>query len=167
MQNIAATFLDYFRLERKRVGCGLQVRELERWKELKDQLDTEVAGSCQERRTSPRVPTRLHCSFASRTEFDKAVITNLSQGGVFISTTSPLAVGSKLSLNLHVGTEGTTIGVEGIVVSNHVGREFDTSSTGMGVRFSRVGAETIQAIYDLYEHELERELLEKVQLGSG
>jgi uncharacterized protein (TIGR02266 family) len=159
MKNVAGVFLDYFRLERKRGGAGLTVQELERWSAQKQRLDSHMrqqAGS-RSARTSVRVRTRLHCAFASKSEFDAAVITNLSAGGVFVATNTPLPIGEKLRLKIHVASAGASIDVEGVVVSNNVGRGLDPGVAGMGVRFTGAGGETIDQIHDLYERELERE----------
>lgn len=161
MENVAGVFLEYFRLERKRTRAGLSVQELERWSRLKGRLDRQMlrdaAMKPEHARASLRVPTRLHCSFASRSDFDEAVITNLSAGGVFIATTSPLPIGEKLNLHMHVAETGASIEVEAVVVSTNVGRHYATTVPGMGVRFSRVGADTVAEIHDLYERELARE----------
>lgn len=159
MQNVAGAFLDFFRLERKRGGAGLTVQELERWSALKRKLDGHMRQQAgpNPARASVRVPTRLHCAFACQSEFDAAVITNLSAGGVFISTKTPLPIGEKLRLKVHIASAGASIDVEGIVVSNNVGRGLDPGVVGMGVRFSGAGGDTIEQIHDLYERELARE----------
>ncbi len=162
MQNVAGAFLDFFRLERRRVGTGLTVRELERWSALKRRLDAHMKAQAgpNPARASLRVPTRLQCAFASKSEFDAAVITNLSAGGVFIATTSPLPIGDKLRLKIEAA--GARIDVEGVVVSNNVGRGMDPGVAGMGVRFVGSGSGTVEEIHDLYERELAREAA-----GSG
>ena len=165
MENVAGAFLEYFRLERKRTRAGLSVTELERWSRLKGRLDRQMlrdAGMKRERaRASVRVPTRLHCAFASRSDFDEAVITNLSAGGVCIATTSPLPIGERLTLQIHVAGGGASIEVEAEVVTTNVGRNYATTVPGMGVRFSHLGADTIAQIHDLYERELEREAVKQ------
>ena len=125
-------------------------------------MQGEAAARPGQARASVRIPTRLHCSFACRSDFDDAVITNLSAGGVFVSTTTPLPIGEELRLHIHVTETGANIELEGVVVSNNVGRGFDPGTHGMGVRFSRVGTSTVDAIHDLYEQELEREAAEPV-----
>lgn len=165
MDDVAGPFLEYFRLERKRGGVGLTVPELERWSALKRMLDEKMraqAGS-DPARGSVRVPTRLHCTFACQRDFDAAVITNLSAGGVFIETRTPLEVGESLRLKIHIADHGASVEVEGTVVSNHVGCRFDTDVAGMGVRFAGGASDTIAKIHDLYERELEREVREGAQ----
>ena len=173
MPNMARRFLEYFRLERKRAGSGLSVRELERWSKLKQEIEhhrqragpgQKKANSGPDQRRSARVPTRLHCSYASTSDFSDAIITNLSTGGVFISTSQPLPMGETLRLHLHVAGSEASIEVEAVVVSTNVGRHLDAES-GMGLRFSRMSSEIVKEIQVLYEKELERQL--EVQKGPG
>ncbi len=103
---VGMLFLQYTRLERKRTHEGLTVAELERWSALKRRLNQRFSPGLEEsqadRRESVRVPTNLHCSFESIGSFESAFITNLSSGGVFISTASPLPIGSKVELKIKI-----------------------------------------------------------------
>jgi uncharacterized protein (TIGR02266 family) len=160
MKNVAEAFLAYFRLDRKRIDRGLTVQELEHWTALKRTVDVQMrrqAGSNPVRK-SVRVPTRLQCAFASKSDLDAALITNLSTGGVFIATSTPLPVGDRVRLQIGIASRGACIEVDGEVVSNNVGTGLDPGVAGMGLRFiGTAGEETIDQIYDLYERELERE----------
>lgn len=169
MKNVAGAFLDYFRLERKRCGAGLTVQELERWSARKNQVDVHMRRQAGSNRTRAflRVPTRLHCAFASKSEFDAAAITDLSVGGIFIATTTPMAIDDELRLEIHIGGGGASIEVEGVVVSNSVGRGPGPGVAGMGVRFVGGGGETIDQIHDLYERELEREAQARPRPRTG
>lgn len=163
MRDIATLFREYARLDLKRLDRGLSIRELERWMLLKQRLDDEFRSHGAEperRRSSPRVATRLTCSYASRHEFGEAVITNLATGGVFIHTTTPLPVGAPVELKIQLRDAGSEIDVSGVVVSNDVGPRLEPGSRGMGVRFSRVGEDVIERIGALYAKELQRERAE-------
>lgn len=158
MKDLSRLFLEYARLDRRRTREGLSVRQLQRWRSLKRALEGHFSGGREEpdRRESIRVDTRLHCSFASVDAFEKAPITSLSRGGVFIHTQTPLPIGSRLNLCISIGRMGANIEVPGVVVSNSVRDGSDAGRIGMGVRFSTSVPEIIDQIDDLYEREIER-----------
>lgn len=160
MRNVASLFLEYARLDRKRTGQGLSVKQLERWSELKRRLDRQLSPGSEaahrERRSSIRVPTRLNCSFESIGSLQKAVITNLSRTGMFINTASPLPIGTKLHLRILIEETGHEIEVPASVATNNVGPSFDMSKTGMGVRFLKEVPEITEQVDDLYESQIER-----------
>ncbi len=153
MADVGNLFLEYVHLDRRRTQEGLSVAELERWSELKRALGEHFGAdpAARERRDSLRVPTRLACSFDSLGSFEQARITNLSRGGVFILTSAPLPVGTRLQLRIQIGTTGSELDVAGVVVTNHVGPSLDTHRSGMGVRFSEQVPEILKQIDELYE----------------
>ena len=160
MVDISARFLEYFRLDRKRTGEGLTVDELERWNALKRLLNRHFSPGLDDeladRRQSVRAPTCLNCSFESLENFEGALITNLSSSGVFINTVSPLPIGVKLRLRILIAESRAEIELPGVVVSHNIGRSFDTSKVGMGVRFSAVAPEIVKQIHDLYVQAIQR-----------
>ncbi len=151
---VGMLFLQYTRLERKRTREGLNVTELERWSALKRRLNKRFSPGLQEsqadKRESVRVPTNLHCSFESIGSFESASISNLSSGGVFISTVSPLPIGSKVELKIKISQTGAEIELPGVVVSNNAGPDLSTEKRGMGVRFSELTPEMLEQIHALY-----------------
>ena len=152
-------FVQYTRLERKRTREGLSVAELERWSALKRKLSQRFSPGLNsdqpDRRETVRVPTSLHCNFESIGSFGNAYITNLSSGGVFISTVSPLPIGSKLKLRIQIVDTGAEIEIPGVVVSNNVGSGFSTENRGMGVRFSELAPMVMEQIHRLYSKAVE------------
>jgi len=161
MRDIGSVFRDYARLDLQRMDRGLTVPELERWASLKKILDGKLRGSEKqrdlERRSSKRIATRLRCAYASCAELRQASITQLATGGVFIATKSPLPVGTKLELRIHIADSDTRIEVGGAVVSNNIAPDTGVGEMGMGIRFSRVSQEAIEKIAQLYATEAERE----------
>ncbi len=159
MRDIATLFREYARLDLKRLDRGLSIRELERWSLLKERLDREFRpdGSYERRRSSPRVTTRLTCSYSSRHEFGDALITNLATGGVFVRTNTPLPVGAPVQLRIQLRDAAREIDVSGVVVSNDVGPRQEPGERGMGIRFAGVGEDVIDRIGALYATELQRE----------
>jgi uncharacterized protein (TIGR02266 family) len=157
MLEIVPTFREFARLDMKRRSDGLSVSELERWARLRRLLDRKLPGAKRpERRSAVRVPTRLICSYATDDELRRAAVTNLASGGMFICTSSPLAIGTALALSIRIEKTAAEIEVEGVVVSNNVGPGLDPGAAGMGVRFSKMSPEVIDALSDLYANEAER-----------
>jgi uncharacterized protein (TIGR02266 family) len=148
-------FLEYARLDRKRARSELTVAELERWTALKRQLNRHFSPGLDDeladRRQSVRVPTRLCCSFESFGTFERALITNLSRGGVFIETASPLPIGAKLRMRIVIAKSGAEMEVSGVVVSRNLGPRYEAGKAGMGVQFSETAPEIVKKINDLYE----------------
>ena len=73
--------------------------------------------------------------FQSSGELQRCLLTNLSRGGVFVTSHAPAPIGTQLALRIVVEDGDTEIEVDGEVVSHNVGRSFATGETGMGVRF--------------------------------
>ena len=161
MKDMVSLFREYARLDLIRMGPGLSVTEFESWMRIKSILDQQLptrSGSFRhERRSAKRIPTHLRCSYSSSDEFRNAGVTQLSTGGVFISTLSPLPIGSDMVLRIVLEDSGAEIEVAGVVVSNNVDGDLMPGARGMGVRFSMVKPEMIDAISDLYAQELGRE----------
>jgi len=86
----------------------------------------------RENRRSPRVEVSKGIWVAWRTDGSPSVsrVRDLSAGGVFISTSSPLSTGSSVQLLFSL-PEGE-VRVEGIV-------RYSSSGAGMGVEFVRMG----------------------------
>jgi uncharacterized protein (TIGR02266 family) len=94
--------------------------------------------------------------FQTAGELRRCLLTNLSRGGVFVSTAAPPPIGTMLRLRIEVAESGLQIEVDGEVVSTNVGNNFDTQQVGMGVRFVEPSPEAQRALDQLYEHALDR-----------
>jgi uncharacterized protein (TIGR02266 family) len=109
-------------------------------------------------RTGKRTPVTLKIKFKSETleQFIERYAVDVSQGGIFIRTKEPLAVGTQMRFEFQLRDASPLIGGEGTVVWT---RENDPSrpaiAPGMGVRFDRL-AEGSQSV-------LERILAEKAK----
>jgi uncharacterized protein (TIGR02266 family) len=170
MRDIGSVFREYARLDLRRMDQGLSVPELERWGLLKGILDHKLRGSEKrrqlDRRSSKRIATRLRCSYASCEELRRASITQLATGGVFIATTSPLPIGTKLTLRIRIEDTDAEIEVDGVVVSTNLSPDIDTGRKGMGIRFSMVSQKSLEAIAELYATEAQREYDDRGDRGA-
>jgi uncharacterized protein (TIGR02266 family) len=109
-------------------------------------------------RQGKRTPVTLKIKFKSETleQFIERYAVDVSQGGIFIRTKEPLAVGTQMRFEFQLRDASPLIGGEGTVVWT---RENDPSrpaiAPGMGVRFDRLadGSQTV----------LERILSEKMK----
>jgi uncharacterized protein (TIGR02266 family) len=81
-------------------------------------------------RQSPRVPVQLAVAYESAGEMARDVITNISDGGLFIRTSKPLAIGTQIEMTIQLGDEKSAIPQRGRITWAR-GLPVD----GMGVRF--------------------------------
>jgi uncharacterized protein (TIGR02266 family) len=132
----AAEFLELCR--RWRTGLPLAAIDLRRWQGLRRYLERILEGPGRaprhSRRRWLRVPTRLHCAFRTDGEPVECLLTEVSEGGLFIETRQPLPVGTLLHLEIAGGLPGRPFTVDGTVVRS---RRCATQRepAGMGVSF--------------------------------
>jgi uncharacterized protein (TIGR02266 family) len=160
MQDIAARFREYIKLERRRDREGLSREEFERWGALKRHLtrhfDPELSEEQSSERQSVRVPTRLAVTFRDQQELRSSLMTNLSRGGVFIRTEHPAAMGTKLVLKIEIASTGELLEVPAQVVTLNISRDFRQPQRGMGLRFLPESEEMERKLDELYEHQLKQ-----------
>jgi uncharacterized protein (TIGR02266 family) len=156
-----ATFREYMSLERRRVN-GLSPDELVRWTDLRKRLDRDFGeldapGSVQ-RRATPRIPTSLEVRFENLGQLGSVLMSNMSRGGIFVSTESPPAIGTELKLRIKVVAPPREIVLCGEVASWHVGPHFEVGKRGMGIRFKDLSADDQVVVDELYDKQVERHL---------
>jgi uncharacterized protein (TIGR02266 family) len=154
--DIQGVFRDFMALERKRVQTALSVDELARWGKYKKMLNKKLQpadadGTFEHRRSSLRVPVSLNVSFETCGEIGESLMTNLSRGGLFVATPTPLAIGTKVKLRVNIDELRAPIDVSTEVVSNNVGRDLMQGEPGMGLRFIDLSPEQASLIDELYE----------------
>lgn len=165
MTDVSAQFREYIRLDRKQRGPGLSPKELERWMLLKRSLGQRFAlrlsDEQADRRASLRVPARLRVDFPSVESLRGQVMTNISRGGLFVAVTDPPAIGTRLTLHLHVESTGERLEIPVEVVSHNVGPHYEAEPLGMGLRFLDMDATVKQQLEALYDESLRRALREQ------
>jgi uncharacterized protein (TIGR02266 family) len=87
-------------------------------------------------RRQPRLPIKLEVEYCTTGAFLVSYSINLSKGGIFIETPSPLPVGSQLQLAFEVPGAGE-LAVDGVVAWVRQG-SFDGLPDGMGVQFEQL-----------------------------
>ena len=78
---------------------------------------------------------RLEASFPSLGELGRSLMTNLSQGGLFIACENRVDIGTHMTLRLHLDDPGDVIEVPVEVVAHDTGPQLRGGVRGMGIRF--------------------------------
>lgn len=155
----AALFREWVRLDKKRKGAGLSLSDLQRWGELKQQLNKtfspDVSDDKLAMRESVTVPIRLRVNFESAGTLQGCLMTNLSRGGVFINSAMPPPIGTRIQLRLRLRDDGTEVEIPGEVVATNVGPAFELRQLGMAIRFLDAGPEASALLERLYEGALD------------
>ena len=102
-----------------------------------------------------RIVIKAQVSVRSQTNFFMGFSENISEGGVFISTTSPPNIGEEIEVNIPTLQGGEEL-VKGIVRWHRT--QGDGSATGCGVQFIELTDQAKKAIEELID-KLKREPL--------
>ncbi len=102
-----------------------------------------------ERRRFVRVPSALRCWCEGETVTVYARVANLSQGGLFLRTSTPMPLGSRATLRLG-GPEGLVL--PGVVCWSRA--EEGAHLAGMGIAFGALDDETAHRLARLVEGEV-------------
>jgi uncharacterized protein (TIGR02266 family) len=143
------------RLERKRSAGGLKPFELERYVRIKRSLSRRFTPGTSDQnadqRTSVRVPTRLEVSFPSLSDLGRSLMTNLSQGGLFLECEHLVEIGTRLTLRLHTDDTEAVLELPVEVVAHDTGPQLKADAHGMGMRFLDMSPEIRKRLDTLYE----------------
>lgn len=154
-QDLISRFREYMFLQAKWEEGGLSIADNQRWEQLKAALNRHFQPEAQERpvdlRKSVRVPARLRLRYESLGAVAASLLTNVSRGGIFVATNSPLPIGSKVKLWIEVEDLGSEIELEGEVASQNASPDLANEERGMGLRFCNLDDATRKLVGDLYE----------------
>jgi uncharacterized protein (TIGR02266 family) len=107
------TIAKFKKLDDKRTNEGLSDDEREEWFALKDVIEQEVfpdsAPPPSSRRDSLRVPTSMDVTFEDAQGFERAYLRNISEGGVYLETKSPLPMGTRFDLASTIADSGEAV----------------------------------------------------------
>ena len=138
--------MEFAKLNQRRLfGCPpLEVEDLERLQELRKELVHVFKDNPEhERRLHERLPTHLHVDLVTSAGERSVTTLNLSEGGLFVATSSILEVGTHLELTL--GTMGSALTLRGVVAWTRP-ESNDEGLAGMGIRFVEAAADKREAI---------------------
>jgi uncharacterized protein (TIGR02266 family) len=111
-----------------------------------------------EQRQSVRVPLALKVDFESYGKIGECLMTNMSLGGVFIATASPLPIGTPFLVRLRIEESGECLELSGEVASQDVSADLSREQRGMGIRFVNLSEEQRKRVSDLYEQAMHKAL---------
>lgn len=97
-----------------------------------------VMSSPGDLRRDPRAPVTMQISYHSSEAFKTDYVQNLSKGGLFIQTTSPLPRGTPLKVVLPFSSPPRVIEADGIVTWVQNASPSDHGVSGMGVQFTMI-----------------------------
>ncbi len=155
MDDVLGGFRELKRLERKRSAKGLTPFERDRYIRIKRSLSRRFTPGTSDQnadqRTSVRVPMSLEISFPTLGELGRSIMTNLSQGGLFLECEHPVEIGTRLTLRLHLDDEEEALELPVEVVAHDTGPKLRGDAHGMGMRFLDMPPETRERLDALYE----------------
>lgn len=114
-----------------------------------------IAREREAKRTAQRISLHARVSATSEDNFFAGMSENISEGGVFVASYSPPAVGETVTLDVEIGS-GTRLRVSGVV--RWLRYDHDGNETGCGVEFEGLSAEDRRKVARLVQ-ELRREPL--------
>ena len=160
MSDVPGILRAYMALDKQRKAGGLSPGDMARWSQLKSALHRHFQPDVEEQhaqgRASVRVPLALNVCFESRGEVRKCLMTNLSAGGIFVATESPLPIGTPFNLRIRVEKTGEEIELPGEVVSVGVSANLAEEERGMGIRFTNLDEAQQKQVAKLYEHAMKQ-----------
>jgi len=90
-------------------------------------------------RRDRRCPIKLKVTYPSAQEFQADYTSNISRGGMFISTENPPPIGTMVDINLHLPSLVDPINLTGEVVHSHRPGEGE-GGPGLGLKFIDIDA---------------------------
>ncbi len=164
MSDMPGLLRAYMALEKKRKSEGLSPTEMTRWAQLKSTLNRhfqpDVDTENAEKRASVRIPIELSVQFESRGEVRDCLMTNVSAGGIFVASDSPLAIGTRFNVRIKIERTGDEIELPGEVASLGVSADLAQERQGMGIRFVNLTAAQQSQVDDLYKDAM-RKVIER------
>ncbi len=160
MSDMPGLLRAYLALDKRRRAGGLSPADMARWSQLKGALnrhfEPKVADQHAKSRASVRVPLSLNVDFESRGKVRKCLMKDLSAGGIFVATESPLPIGTPLNVRIRVERTGEEIELPGEVVSVEVSANLAEEERGMGIRFVNLDEAQREQVAELYEHAIKK-----------
>lgn len=103
----------------------------------------------EERRNQSRVPLQLQVQYRIKQNYTVDLSQDISPGGIFIHTTSPLPKGTTVELTFRTDGHDQHVTAEGRVVWSNASKSKLAKRRGMGIEFTRVDIEGQRMIDDL------------------
>ncbi len=111
-----------------------------------------------DRRKSKRAVTKIEILFKELASFIKVYMLDVSNGGVFIKTDTPLPLDTPVFLRLKLPGDDEYLEIQGRVVWNNPTRRKNSFPRGMGIQFIEMSdqhAERIKSFVERFRGEIE------------
>ena len=160
MSDMPGLLRAYMALDKRRKAGGLSPADMARWSQLKSALNRHFQPDVEEQhaqgRASVRVPLALNVTFESHGEVRKCLMKDLSAGGLFVATESPLPIGTPFNVRIRVERTGEEIELPGKVVSVGVSADLAKEEHGMGIRFVNLSEAQREQVTELSEQAMKK-----------
>jgi uncharacterized protein (TIGR02266 family) len=160
MSDMPGLLRAFMALDKRQKTDGLSPADMVRWSQLKGALDRHFQPGIEEQhaqsRAFVRVPLALNVSFESRGEVRECLMKNLSAGGIFVATESPLPIGTPFNVRIRIERTGEEIELPGEVVSVGASADLAEEEHGMGIRFVNLDEAQREQIAELSEQAMKK-----------
>jgi len=160
MSDMPGLLRAYLALDERRRADGLSPIDMARWAQFKGALNRHFQPDLNEQharsRESVRVPLDLNVNFESRGEIRKCLMKNLSAGGIFVATESPLPLGTPFNVRIRIERTGEEIELPGEVVSVGASANLAKEEHGMGVRFVNLNQAQLEQVTEFSEQTMKK-----------
>jgi uncharacterized protein (TIGR02266 family) len=160
MSDMPGLLRAYLALNKRRKAGGLSPADMTRWSQLKGALNRHFQPDVEEQhsrsRDSVRVPLDLNVNFESRGEVSKCLMKNLSAGGIFVATESPLPIGTPFNVRIRIERTGEEIELPGEVVSVGASADLAVEEHGMGIRFVNLTEVQLKQVAEFSEDAMKK-----------
>jgi uncharacterized protein (TIGR02266 family) len=160
MSDMPGLLRAYLALDKRRKEGGLSPADMSRWSDLKSALNRHFDPSVKEHhaqsRESVRVPLDINVNFESRGDVRECMMKNLSTGGIFVATESPLPIGTPFNVRIRIERTGEEVELPGEVVSVGVSANLAEEKHGMGIRFVHLTEDQIQLVTEFSEYVMKK-----------
>ncbi len=171
MSDMPGLLRAFLALDKRRKEAGLSPADMSRWSDLKSALNRHFDPGVKEhhakKRESVRVPLDLNVDFESRGEVRKCLMKNLSAGGIFVATESPLPIGTPFNIRIRIGRTGEEIELPGEVVSVGVSANLAVEQHGMGIRFVHLTEAQTRLVEEFSEEAMKKAIEKPAKPASG
>jgi Tfp pilus assembly protein PilZ len=152
--DVAALFLHYARLDRRRTTTGLPVREQRTLEELRVRLNRmltpQIPKEVVDRRASIRVPIHLPCTCRSADGIRDGTILNLSRSGLLVQAAASFALGEQVWVGIRTDPKGAELEIPGVVATVKP-PTVGSREAGIGIRVTHDVPDLMDAIDQLYQ----------------
>ena len=164
MSDMPGLLRAFLALDKRRKADGLSPPDMARWSQLKSALNRHFDPSLKEQhsrsRDSVRVPLDLNVNFESRGEVRECMMKNLSAGGIFVATESPLPIGTPFNVRVRIERTGEEVELPGEVVSIGVSADLSQEQHGMGIRFVDLTTAQQEKVAEFSEEAMKKAIID-------